>query len=38
MFTIADALDLLDWKRRIFALYEAVRAEADAGDGLGAVA
>ena len=28
-FTVADALDLLDWKRRIFALYEAVRATDD---------
>jgi uncharacterized protein (DUF1684 family) len=24
-----DALDLLDWKRRVFALYASVRAEAD---------
>ncbi|MFN8222948.1 MAG: DUF1684 domain-containing protein [Gaiellales bacterium] len=28
-FTGADALDLLDWKRQIFALYERVRAAAD---------
>jgi uncharacterized protein (DUF1684 family) len=26
---LADALDLLDWKRRVFALYEQVRAEPD---------
>ena len=29
-FTAADALDLLDWKRRILALYARVRAEPDA--------
>src|SRR5262249_6846873 len=28
-FTVHDALDLLDWKRRIFALYEQVRAFPD---------
>ncbi len=28
-FGAADALDLLDWKRRIFALYAEVRAEND---------
>jgi uncharacterized protein (DUF1684 family) len=28
-FTAGDALDLLDWKRRIFALYEHVRSERD---------
>jgi uncharacterized protein (DUF1684 family) len=28
-FTAYDALDLLDWKRRIFALYADVRAEPD---------
>lgn len=28
-FTAHDAVDLLDWKRRIFALYAEVRAEAD---------
>jgi uncharacterized protein len=28
-FTVHDALDLLDWKRRIFALYEEVRATVD---------
>jgi uncharacterized protein (DUF1684 family) len=28
-FTVHDALDLLDWKRRIFALYEEVRASRD---------
>ncbi len=29
-FAAHDALDLLDWKRRIFDLYERVRAEPDA--------
>jgi uncharacterized protein len=29
VFTVHDALDLLDWKRRIFALYEEVRATRD---------
>ncbi len=24
-----DALDVVDWRRRVFALYAAVRAEAD---------
>ena len=28
-FGAADALDLLDWKRRVFALYENVRASSD---------
>ena len=28
--TAAEALDLLDWKRRVFALYAEVRAAADA--------
>jgi uncharacterized protein (DUF1684 family) len=28
-FGVSDALDLLDWKRRIFALYEVVRATAE---------
>src|SRR4029453_11727396 len=28
-FRAPDALELLDWKRRIFALYEHVRAEPD---------
>jgi hypothetical protein len=28
-FSADDALDLLDWKRRIFALYEEVRAATD---------
>jgi uncharacterized protein (DUF1684 family) len=28
-FTACDALDLLDWKRRIFALYARVRSERD---------
>ena len=28
-FTVHDALDLLDWKRRIFALYAEVRATKD---------
>jgi uncharacterized protein (DUF1684 family) len=28
-FGAADALDLLDWKRRVFALYEQVRASSD---------
>jgi uncharacterized protein (DUF1684 family) len=28
-FGVRDALDLLDWKRRIFALYEQVRSTAD---------
>jgi uncharacterized protein len=28
-FGIGDALDLLDWKRQIFALYEQVRASTD---------
>ena len=28
-FTARDALDLLDWKRRVFALYEHVRVEPD---------
>jgi uncharacterized protein len=27
-----DELDLLDWKRRVFALYAEVRATADAED------
>ena len=27
--TVAETLELLDWKRRVFALYAAVRAEAD---------
>ncbi len=29
VFTVHDAVDLLDWKRRIFALYEEVRAAPD---------
>jgi uncharacterized protein len=29
VFNVFDALDLLDWKRRIFALYEEVRAATD---------
>ncbi len=29
VFTVHDAVDLLDWKRRIFALYEEVRATPD---------
>ena len=29
VFTVFDAIDLLDWKRRIFALYEEVRASPD---------
>ena len=28
-FGAADALDLLDWKRQVFALYEQVRASSD---------
>jgi len=28
-FRAADALDLLDWKRQVFALYEQVRASSD---------
>jgi uncharacterized protein len=28
-FSAGDALDLLDWKRQIFALYERIRASAD---------
>lgn len=28
-FDAADALDLLDWKRQVFALYERVRANSD---------
>jgi uncharacterized protein (DUF1684 family) len=28
-FELSDALDLLDWKRRIFRLYEAVRAASE---------
>ena len=28
-FTAQDALDLLDWKRRIFSLYEEIRAQAN---------
>jgi hypothetical protein len=31
-FTADDALDLLDWKRRIFALYDRVRAAPDPED------
>ena len=31
-FTAADALDLLEWKHRIFDLYEGVRAAADPGE------
>jgi hypothetical protein len=26
---IDDALDLLDWKRHVFGLYAAIRADAD---------
>src|SRR5262245_40566910 len=29
VFTVHDALDLLDWKRRVFALYEQVRMTPD---------
>jgi uncharacterized protein (DUF1684 family) len=29
-FSVHDALDLLDWKRRVFALYEEVRGTGDA--------
>jgi uncharacterized protein len=28
-FAVGDALDLLDWKRQVFALYEQVRASPD---------
>ena len=28
-FGAADALDLLDWKRQVFALYEEARASSD---------
>jgi uncharacterized protein (DUF1684 family) len=31
-FGVLEALDLLDWKRRIFALYAEVRATADTAD------
>jgi uncharacterized protein (DUF1684 family) len=34
-FGVSDALDLLDWKRRIFALYGEVRAAADPQDAWG---
>jgi hypothetical protein len=30
-FGAADALDLLDWKRQVFALYERIRASSDPG-------
>ena len=28
-FGAADALDLLDWRRQVFALYEEARASSD---------